>query len=92
VRLDLIKPRLPPHAFWFGEDQARYVVTVDRAKHAALSRVWGSYLRDADVRLLPLGATGGDALTLPGERPILVSTLRDRFEGWLPQYMAGGAL
>ena len=32
--------------------------------------------------------TGGDALTLPGERPILVAKLRERFEGWLPAYMA----
>jgi hypothetical protein len=28
-------------------------------------------------------------LTLPGERPILVTILRERFEGWLPAYMAG---
>ena len=37
-----------------------------------------------------LGTTGGDALTLPGERPILVASLRESFEGWLPAYMAGG--
>jgi phosphoribosylformylglycinamidine synthase len=35
-----------------------------------------------------LGTTGGNALTLPGERPILVANLRERFEGWLPRYMA----
>jgi hypothetical protein len=35
-----------------------------------------------------LGVTGGDALTLPNERPILVSVLSERFEGWLPAYMA----
>jgi hypothetical protein len=28
-------------------------------------------------------------LTLPGERPILVTILRERFEAWLPAYMAG---
>jgi hypothetical protein len=28
-------------------------------------------------------------LTLAGERPILVTILRDRFESWLPSYMAG---
>ena len=31
-----------------------------------------------------IGVTGGDALTLPGERAILVAELRERFEGWLP--------
>ena len=37
-----------------------------------------------------IGLTGGDALTLAGERPILVAKLRESFEGWLPNYMAGG--
>ena len=36
-----------------------------------------------------IGTTGGDALTIPGERPMLVKVLRERFEGWLPAYMAG---
>jgi phosphoribosylformylglycinamidine synthase len=36
-----------------------------------------------------IGKTGGDALTLPGARPILVTILRERFEAWLPAYMAG---
>ncbi len=26
---------------------------------------------------------------LPGERPILLKTLTERFENWLPAYMAG---
>jgi phosphoribosylformylglycinamidine synthase subunit PurL len=39
-----------------------------------------------------LGTTGGSQLTLPGEGPILVSSLHALFEGWLPAYMAGGAV
>ena len=27
----------------------------------------------------------------PGERPLMVATLNERFEGWLPAYMAGAA-
>ena len=46
--------------------------------------------RAAGVPVRQLGLTGGDALTLTGERPILVAKLRERFEGWLPAYMAGG--
>jgi phosphoribosylformylglycinamidine synthase len=38
-----------------------------------------------------IGSTAGTALTLPGERPIPLKPLRDRFEGWLPAYMAGAA-
>jgi phosphoribosylformylglycinamidine synthase len=73
------------HAFWFGEDQGRYLITVvpgeaDRvAEHA----------RAAGVPIRVLGVTGGDALTLRAERPILVSQLRESFESWLPAYMAG---
>ncbi len=43
------------------------------------------------IAVRQLGFTGGDALTLQGERPILVAKLRERFEGWLPAYMAGAA-
>jgi len=28
---------------------------------------------------------------VPGERPMLVASLRERFEGWLAAYMAGTA-
>jgi phosphoribosylformylglycinamidine synthase subunit PurL len=41
------------------------------------------------VPALALGTTGGDALTLGSERPMLVKRLQERFEGWLPAYMAG---
>jgi phosphoribosylformylglycinamidine synthase len=33
--------------------------------------------------------TGGDALILPGEKPISVQALRSAHESWLPNYMAG---
>jgi phosphoribosylformylglycinamidine synthase len=76
-------PGIPAHAFWFGEDQARYLITaknaepiIERAKAAA-------------VPLTRLGATGGAVLSLAGERPLLVSDLKRRFEAWLPAYMAG---
>jgi phosphoribosylformylglycinamidine synthase len=75
------------HAFWFGEDQGRYVVTADTAAAArVLERA-----NAAGVPVCKLGTTGGDALTVVGERPILVAKLRESFEGWLPAFMAGGA-
>jgi phosphoribosylformylglycinamidine synthase len=74
------------HAFWFGEDQGRYVVSVSPdAAEATAKRA-----KAAGVPVRRLGTTGGDALTLAGERPILVAKLRESFEGWLPAYMAGG--
>jgi phosphoribosylformylglycinamidine synthase subunit PurL len=75
----------PAHGFWFGEDQARYVVTLT----AARAPVIAARARKAGVPVRNLGATGGDALTLGAERPILVKTLSETFEGWLPRYMAG---
>jgi phosphoribosylformylglycinamidine synthase len=76
----------PAHAFWFGEDQGRYLVTVAAgAAEKVMARA-----RTAGAPVRQLGLTGGEALTLEGERPIPVARLRERFEGWLPAYMAGG--
>jgi phosphoribosylformylglycinamidine synthase len=73
-------------AFWFGEDQARYVLTVRESDVAAV-------LELAGVNRVParrIGTTGGRALTLPAQRPILVTRLSEGFENWLPGYMSGG--
>jgi phosphoribosylformylglycinamidine synthase len=87
ARLDEPPTDIPTHAFWFGEDQARYVATVKpEAVEAVIARA-----QAASIPVRPLGVTGGTALTLSGERPILVKALVERFEGWLPRYMAGGA-
>jgi phosphoribosylformylglycinamidine synthase len=76
---------IPAHAYWFGEDQARYVVTVPADKaQAVLARAQGT-----GVLAAAIGVTGGEVLALPGERPLQIKTLAERFEGWLPRYMAG---
>jgi len=83
--LDAAPDDTPAHAFWFGEDQARYVVTVPAAKvDAVLTRA-----RAASVPVWRLGVTGGKALSVTGERPLAVTDLRGKSEGWLPAYMAG---
>jgi phosphoribosylformylglycinamidine synthase subunit PurL len=74
------------HAFWFGEEQARYVVTAAApAAEAIIGRA-----RAAGVPVRRLGTTGGDALTPEGDRPILVAELRAAFESWFPAYMGVG--
>ena len=45
----------------------------------------------ASVLVHRIGSTGGEAILIPGERAIAIKTLADRFEGWLPTYMAGPA-
>lgn len=81
-------PKLPPHALYFGEDQARYVVA---ATPGEADRIMAEAARGGVPAIL-LGRTGGNVLTLPGERPISIAKLRQRFEGWLPAYMVGSAV
>jgi phosphoribosylformylglycinamidine synthase len=73
------------HEWLFGEDQGRYLVAVASAQaQAVLAR-----LAKAGVPAARIGTTGGDALTLPGEAPILVAELVGAHESWLPTYMGG---
>jgi phosphoribosylformylglycinamidine synthase subunit PurL len=77
---------LPAHGFWFGEDQGRYLITIPQSATETV----GLQARKGSVPVTTIGITGGHALTLPGERPILVANLRERFEAWLPRYMTAG--
>jgi phosphoribosylformylglycinamidine synthase subunit PurL len=76
--------KLPAHAFWFGEDQARYVVTAKNTD--ALTQRAAA----AAVPLTHLGTTGGRVVAIAGEHPLRIEDLANRFERWLPTYMAGG--
>ncbi|WNJ91345.1 phosphoribosylformylglycinamidine synthase subunit PurL [Bosea sp. 685] len=80
-------PDGPAHAVLFGEDQARYLVTVPAASAVGVL----AELKAAGVSALALGKTGGDALALPGEAAIAVAALKSAHETWLPAYMAGQA-
>jgi phosphoribosylformylglycinamidine synthase len=75
------------HAFWFGEEQGRYLVTAPAAAAEGII----ARAAAAGVPLRRIGTTGGDALTPKGERPILVEELRRAFESWFPAYMGGEA-
>jgi phosphoribosylformylglycinamidine synthase len=76
---------VPAHAFWFGEDQARYVVAAAPERCEAILAA----AREAGVPCALIGETGGPTLTLGGETAILLSDLLGDFEEWLPDYMAG---
>ena len=77
-------PDSPPvHAWLFGEDQARYIVT--GADGAALLKA----AEAADVPATPIGTTGGTALILPEGDPISLDGLRRAHDTWLPAYMDG---
>ena len=75
---------VPAHAWLFGEDQGRYIVTTIDAKGllAAADK--------AGVPVLQVGITGSDGLSLiGGEAETALDTLRQIHEGWLPDYMSG---
>ncbi len=71
----------PAHAWLFGEDQGRYVLTTAEPE-AMLAAA-----REAGVPAIPIGTTGGAALTLDDTNLISVSDLRDAHEEWLPAYI-----
>ena len=75
---------VPAHAWLFGEDQARYVVTTDDADTllAAADK--------AGVAAMQIGITGGEGLSLlGGAGETALGALGELNEGWLPEFMGG---
>jgi phosphoribosylformylglycinamidine synthase len=81
-------PGLPAHAFLFGEDQGRYVITATAADAAAIEIA----AKAANVAICKIGVTGGDALALAGESPLPLTELLRAHEHWLPDYMASASI
>jgi phosphoribosylformylglycinamidine synthase II len=74
---------IPGHAFWFGEDQARYVCAVPDGI---------GLLRAADTAGVPalrIGTSGGRDLTLPDGGTISIDDLRILHERFFPAWMDG---
>ena len=72
------------HAFFFGEDQGRYVLTAPPTESAAIAEE----AKRLDVPLSRIGVTGGDALRLGEAAPVALAGLRKAYENWLPAYMS----
>jgi phosphoribosylformylglycinamidine synthase len=85
AKLDPAPEDVEAHAFWFGEDQARYVMTVKAADADRIIR----NIQGASIPVSRLGTTGGNSIAIAGERALTVAALDETFEGWLPAYMAG---
>ncbi|MBV6632420.1 MAG: phosphoribosylformylglycinamidine synthase subunit PurL [Alphaproteobacteria bacterium] len=65
--------------FWFGEDQGRYLLAT--RDPAALRKIVG------DAPLTPVGKIGGDSFVF-GETEIAISSLVERHQGWMPNWMS----
>jgi hypothetical protein len=72
-------------AFWFGEDQARYVIA---APFAVADKIVEE-ARAAYIPVAELGKTGGDAIALDDGNSASLASLKDGFENWFPNYMSG---
>jgi phosphoribosylformylglycinamidine synthase subunit PurL len=82
VALDPTPETMPAHAWWFGEDQARYLIETAVAPEIML------LAQAAGVPARRVGAVSGAALTLSGGNAISVTQLKSVNEAWLPAYMA----
>ena len=74
-----------PHAALFGEDQSRYLVSVNND----YANMFAANAEAAGVSFQQLGEFGGDTLTIDGKITISVDEMRAAHENWLPEYMAG---
>lgn len=75
----------PMHALLFGEDQARYLITVP----VATANIMQINAADAGVPFNLLGSVGGNALAISGSTDISIEldALKTAHENWFPNYM-----
>jgi phosphoribosylformylglycinamidine synthase len=74
-----------PVAVFYGEDQGRYVVTVERSD---LDEVLE--LAEARGVFAPfIGTTGGATVKLGDARAVAIEQLQKAHESWFPDFMAG---
>jgi phosphoribosylformylglycinamidine synthase len=72
-----------PTAAFFGEDQGRYIATMNGASgNAILERA-----AKAGIPVRRIGITGGAELKLGGARAIPIEDLKAAHEGWFPRFM-----
>ncbi|MES1150314.1 MAG: AIR synthase-related protein, partial [Dongia sp.] len=83
ARLEGRPKESPNHAYWFGEDQSRYILTLREADAAEFETA----ARAAGVAVRRLGTTGGDELTLAGAGAISVAELKSAHEAFFPRLM-----
>lgn len=73
---------VPAHAFYFGEEQARYIIAVAPADVDMIIERAAS----ASVPAQIIGRTMGAEILLPDEDPLSLDQLRKGYEAWFPEY------
>ena len=72
------------HAFFFGEDQGRYILTCAPGETAAIA----DQAKRHNVPLLRIGVTGSETLRLGRATAVALAALSEAYESWLPDYMS----
>jgi phosphoribosylformylglycinamidine synthase len=84
IGADITAPsNVEPHAYWFGEDQARYVIAVPTKQVDGILAA----AKSSAVPATKLGLTGGGLISLGGTENISIRALKELHESWLPDYM-----
>jgi phosphoribosylformylglycinamidine synthase len=81
VGVTLDPPPGAPHAFLFGEDQARYLIATDQPEALVAEA------RAAGLAAGLVGQAGGASFACEGLFGIALDRLRQAHEGWMPGYM-----
>ena len=81
VHLARLPSGLDEHAWWFGEDQSRYVLAVSDAAAVMLAA------DEADIPVLRLGSATGDRITLADGSFVGLAALRAAHERFFPAWM-----
>lgn len=77
---------IPTHAWYFGEDQGRYLISTDKNSiNPILTTAEG-----LGVPAIVVGTVGGARLSAQDAFDVTVEGLRTRWDQWLPELMSGG--
>jgi phosphoribosylformylglycinamidine synthase len=85
LKIDLGEGKGPAHALLFGEDQARYVITVP----ADVASFVCANAEGAGVPFRRLGTVEGESLVIDDLLALPIQQLRHAHESWFPDFMEG---
>jgi phosphoribosylformylglycinamidine synthase len=94
VGVRLLEPisEIPPHAFLFGEDQARYLLSTaipeTILEEARAAGVPASIIGFTEGETILVGSARRESLSVDGLFSLPLDELRAAHEAWLPAYMA----
>lgn len=82
-------PDIDPIPVFFGEDQARYLVTLAFDPHSAEWAALRAEQESLGIFAPWIGTTGGTSLKLGGARAISVEELKAVHDSWFPRFIDG---